>query len=51
MGDLNIGSALKSGLQPNFWISLLVALVILALINSMLPANYKLGKLIGGLYA
>lgn len=44
-------NAIKSGVRPNFLISLLVALVILALINGFLPANYKISKLIGGLFS
>jgi hypothetical protein len=48
---MDVASALKDGIKPNFLISLLVALVILALINGFLPAEYKISKLIGGLFA
>lgn len=51
MSDVNVASAIKSGIRPNFLISLLVALVILALVNGMLPAQYKISRLIAGLFA
>lgn len=48
---MDIASAVKSGVKPNFLISLMIALIILALINGFLPAQYKMSKLIGGLFA
>lgn len=48
---MDVASAIKQGLRPNFLLSLLVALIILALINGFLPAQYKLGQLIRGLFA
>jgi hypothetical protein len=48
---MDIASAVKSGVKPNFLISLVVALAVLALVNGFLPAQYKIGKLIGGLFA
>lgn len=47
----DIGTAIKSGTRLNFLVSLLVALIILALINGLLPDQYKISRLIGGLFA
>ena len=47
---MDVGSAIKTAVRPNYLISLLVALIILALINGFLPAEYKISKLIGGLF-
>ena len=48
---MDVGSAIKTAAKPNYLISVLVALIILALINGFLPAEYKISKLIGGLFA
>ena len=48
---MDVGSAIKTAAKPNYLISVLVALVILGLINGLLPAEYKMSKIIGGLFA
>lgn len=48
---MDFANALKSAIRPNFLISLLVGLVIIALINGLMPAEYKLSKLYKNLTA
>ncbi len=47
---VDIANAVKTAVKPNYLISLLVAMIILGLINGLLPAEYKISKLIGGLF-
>jgi len=48
---MDIANAVKTGVKPNFMISLLVALVVIALVNSLLPAQYKVSRLFAGLWS
>lgn len=48
---MNLESAIKSGIRPNFLITLLVSLIVLALINGFLPAEYKISRLLAGLFS
>ena len=42
---MDFANALKSAIRPNFLIGVLIALVVIALANSLMPAEYKISKL------
>lgn len=48
---MDVVNSVKGGLAPNFLIKVTMALIILALVNGFLPAEYKISKLISGLFA
>jgi tetrahydromethanopterin S-methyltransferase subunit B len=51
MANLDVTNAIQNGIRPNFLIGLLMGLIVLALINTLLPANYKLSRVLSGLFA